>query len=110
MLRCSQSGASCLYIRQGLPTDPREIESDNVTVVVCMLSKLPKKGYTRFTEGFRHAADTRDLCLHLRRLKRPMRVLGGASALWSMTEGWGSVISKMISIAVVTEITVITGM
>ncbi len=102
-----QSGASCLDIRQGPPTGPREIESDDVTIVVCMFNKLPKKDYTKFTEGSRHAADTRDLCLHLRRSWRPVLVLGGTAALWSMSEEWDFMVARMVNIAMVNDLSII---
>ncbi len=46
-----QDGATCLDIRHGLPKNPREIESDDVTIVVCLFNTISKKHYTRLTDG-----------------------------------------------------------
>ena len=72
-----QNGATCLDIRHGLPKDPSEIESDDVTIAGCMFNRISRKQYTKLTKGFSTTAQAQ------------MPVLGGSASLWGMSDGMG---------------------
>ena len=76
------NGATCRSILNALPTQQREIDSYDVTLVVCMLSKISGDAITRFSEASSAGVDLRDLCLQPMKLKRPMLILGGSADLW----------------------------
>ncbi len=62
----------------------------DVTLVICMLNGIKKVDLNRFCETSDAAQETRSVCLHLRRLKRSMLMIGGTADLWACSPEWGS--------------------
>jgi hypothetical protein len=64
-----------------------------------MASKMKNKEIAWWVEDSRVAAELLRLRVHMRLLKRPMRVLGGSAKLWGGRSKWDQLVEKCVAIA-----------
>ena len=89
-----QNGATCRGLANALPKAQEEIDSYDVTLIVCMLSKISGDAITQLSETSSAGTDLRDLCLQLMKHKRPMLMIGGSADLWAFPAGWDVMVGK----------------
>ena len=102
-------GVTLKGILQRMPTDAELIDSEDVTFAVAMFNGAGK-GTSKFSESSSRGLDLINLCVHLRKCRRPMLWIGGSSDLWSYgSPPWDAMCEKAVLVARAFGIPTITG-
>ena len=79
-----------------LPTE--DVESYDMTLVVCMLNVFEGEAIAAFSETSALRSELPELCRRLRQHRRPVVILGGSADLWGFDPRWDLMVAKAILI------------